>query len=83
MDAASADCFTPHGVGKFMADLAGLARLRLQRMGVGRIYGNDAGPDWCTVNNPLLFFSHRRDRGLSGRFATSIWRTGGVLPGRA
>jgi copper oxidase (laccase) domain-containing protein len=82
-DAAAGAFFAPHGAGKFMADLAGLARLRLQRLGVERIYGNDGSPDWCTVGNPSSFFSHRRDRGLSGRFAASIWRVSGSVSGSA
>jgi YfiH family protein len=69
----SADCFVQQGRGKFLANLAGLARQRLQALGVVQIYGNDASPAWCTVNNPSSFFSHRRDR-VSGRFAACIWR---------
>lgn len=77
-DAASAACFAP-GVspGKHWADLAGLARLRLSRQGVTALYGNDGSAGWCTVGNPLRFFSHRRDTarlGGSGRFAACIWR---------
>jgi polyphenol oxidase len=64
--------FRPHGQGKFLADLAGLARRRLAGLGVGAVYGNDGGPEWCTVSNPSRFFSHRRDR-VSGRLAASVW----------
>jgi YfiH family protein len=73
-------CFVPHGEGKFLADLAGMARLRLQALGITRIYGNDGSADWCTVGNPSRFFSHRRDAGVSGngfnttgRMAAAIW----------
>ena len=64
--------------GKYLADLAGLARLNLQQLGfpTANIYGNDGSADWCTVNNPLRFFSHRRDAvklGSSGRMAGCIW----------
>jgi YfiH family protein len=64
--------------GKYLADLAGLARLNLQQLGIPaeRIYGNDSSLDWCTVNNPLRFFSHRRDAvklGSSGRMAGCVW----------
>ncbi|MFM6992927.1 MAG: peptidoglycan editing factor PgeF [Rhodoferax sp.] len=65
--------FTAHGAGKWRADLALLARQRLQAAGVNQIYGNDSTAPWCTVGNPLRFFSHRRDR-VSGRFAAGIWR---------
>ncbi|MDB5947872.1 MAG: hypothetical protein JWQ33_2898 [Ramlibacter sp.] len=73
VDAAAAAMFTPHAQGKWLADLAGLARLRLAALGVTRIHGNDSDAAWCTVSNPSRFFSHRRDR-VCGRFAASIWR---------
>lgn len=70
----AAGCFRPSGAaGKWLADLPALARQRLRAAGVGRIHGNDGTVAWCTVHNPLLFFSHRRDR-VSGRFAACIWR---------
>lgn len=67
--------------GKWQADLAGLARQRLQALGITAIYGNDGGTRWCTVSNPSAFFSHRRDAarlGSSGRFAACIWRSNAV-----
>lgn len=73
VDVEAAAMFRPHTQGKWLADLAALARLRLAALGVKRIYGNDSGGAWCTVSNPSRFFSHRRDR-VSGRFAASIWR---------
>jgi YfiH family protein len=66
----------PAAEGKFMADLAGLARLRLQALGVTRVFGNNSSLPWCTVSNSALFFSHRRDSrslGQSGRMAACIW----------
>jgi len=73
--------FVPLGQGKYLADLPGLARLRLQALGLNRIYGNDGGDAWCTVRNPSRFFSHRRDAGpagngfgTTGRMAACIWR---------
>jgi YfiH family protein len=70
----AARCFAPAAqAGKWLADLAGLARQRLHAAGVMQVHGNDSGEAWCTVHNPLLFFSHRRDR-VSGRFAACIWR---------
>jgi YfiH family protein len=72
-DAAAAALFAPHGRGKWLADLAGLARQRLTRAGVAQVHGNDGSAPWCTVGNPSVFFSHRRDR-VSGRFAACIWR---------
>ena len=77
----SAAMFKPVGgpeSGKWLADLAGLARLQLKQLGLGngQIFGNDSSTEWCTVNNPLRFFSHRRDAvklGSSGRMAGCIW----------
>ena len=75
-DSAAEAMFKLLGAGKWLADLAGLARLRLRAMGVNKIYGNDGSPAWCTVSNASRFFSHRRDSvtlGGSGRMAASIW----------
>jgi YfiH family protein len=64
--------FTPTAnPGKYLADLAWLARQRLQQQGVTHIVGNDSSARWCTYSNPDLYFSHRRD-GRSGRFAAGI-----------
>ena len=57
--------------GKYLADLAALARQGLQQAGVVHLEGNDSSPDWCTFNQAHLYFSHRRD-GRSGRFAAGI-----------
>ncbi len=74
---AAAQHFQPHGAGgKYLADLAGLARQRLQALGIMQIYGNDSSPGWCTVAQGSRFFSHRRDSaalGGSGRMAACIW----------
>jgi polyphenol oxidase len=64
--------FTPCGPGKWLANLQGLARLKLAALGITQVYGNDGSPDWCTVSQPSRFFSHRRD-GVSGRMAACIW----------
>lgn len=62
---------TPRADGqrRWHADLAGLARARLQRLGLTRIQGGS----WCTVSDPSHFFSYRRD-GVTGRLAAAIWR---------
>ncbi len=73
LDGALAAFFTPSKPGKWLGDLPGIARWILHRMGVAHVYGNDGTDAWCTVGNPLLFFSHRRDR-VSGRMAACIWR---------
>ena len=62
--------------GKWLADLPRLARLRLARLGISLIEGNDGSAGWCTVTQSSRFFSHRRDAarlGSTGRMAASIW----------
>ena len=72
---AQADaCFTQTAQGEWLANLSGLARLRLASIGLSpsQVYGNDGSAAWCTVGNASVFFSHRRDR-ISGRQAACIW----------
>lgn len=54
--------------GKWLADLPGLARDRLQAAGVRSI----DGADHCTVEDASRFFSFRRD-GVTGRLAAAVW----------
>ena len=56
-----------------MLDLSEVARRLLERAGVERI--ESAGI--CTSCEPDLFFSHRRDRGTTGRQAGIAWLEGG------
>jgi polyphenol oxidase len=66
----------PTDSSKYLCNLSGLARDRLQALGITHIYGNDGSAPWCTVGNPLQFFSHRRDAarlGSTGRMAACIW----------
>jgi len=55
---------------RWRLDLAGLAQLRLQKMGVSSIEQSAS----CTFTNPKYFFSYRRDR-QTGRMATVAWLT--------
>jgi YfiH family protein len=76
-DPSAAQHFVATGGGKYLANLPGLARQRLAGLGITQIYGNDGSDAWCTVSNPLRFFSHRRDAGRlgnSGRLAAAIWK---------
>ncbi|MDP2368086.1 MAG: peptidoglycan editing factor PgeF [Rhodoferax sp.] len=68
----AAECFVASGQGKWLADLAALARQRLVHLGLPQVDGNDSSAAWCTAGNPDKFFSHRRDR-VSGRMAACIW----------
>ncbi|MEQ1812841.1 MAG: peptidoglycan editing factor PgeF [Candidatus Nitrotoga sp.] len=67
-DACTAAAFAPGTVGKWQADIYQLARLRLNALGITRIYGGD----FCTYTDPARFFSYRRD-GVTGRMGTFIW----------
>jgi hypothetical protein len=58
-------------VGARNLDLALIARRRLEAAGVAMVH--DVG--LCTICHPELFFSHRRDRGVTGRQAGVVWRT--------
>jgi YfiH family protein len=60
--------FRQSPAGRWLCDLPAIARSRLQRLGVERV----AGGEWCTVADPVRFFSHRRDR-LTGRMAALLW----------
>ena len=65
-----ADAFRPIGdkADKYLADIYALARRRLQRAGVTKIFGGT----FCTVSEKARFFSYRRD-GQTGRMAALIW----------
>jgi YfiH family protein len=54
-----------------MLDLRAVARLKLEAAGVGRI--DDV--DLCTSCRADLFFSHRRDDGVTGRQSGVAWLT--------
>jgi polyphenol oxidase len=52
-------------------DLKAIARERLEGAGVEEVH--DCG--LCTMHDPERFFSHRRDRGVTGRQAGVAWRS--------
>ena len=70
-DARSTPRFRAKGRGKWLADLAGLARDRLVCAGVRDV----SGGGWCTASDAARFFSYRRD-GVTGRMAAAIWIAG-------
>jgi len=60
--------FVPAQPGKWLADLAGLARDRLEAAGIERV----SAADGCAYRDPSRFFSYRRDR-VTGRMAAAVW----------
>ena len=67
-DQRATACFKSITGGKWLADLYGLARLRLAESGVSGIYGGE----YCTYTDSDRFFSYRRDD-ICGRMASLIW----------
>lgn len=63
---------------KYLANLYALARARLRRAGVSRVYGGG----FCTYLDRERFFSYRRD-GRTGRMASLIWLAPGADRGRS
>jgi YfiH family protein len=68
-DAGAGELFQRNSRNRWLADLVGLARLRLRALGIEDICGGG----WCTFADPERFYSHRRD-GKGGRLAALIWR---------
>lgn len=60
--------FTARPGGKWLCDLYILARQRLARLGVVRVFGGGR----CTFAETALFYSYRRER-ETGRMASLIW----------
>jgi copper oxidase (laccase) domain-containing protein len=61
--------FVPTAADKWLADLPGLARQRLERAGVNRVFGGTH----CTYGDGERFFSYRRDR-TPARLSALVWR---------
>ncbi|MCS0588425.1 peptidoglycan editing factor PgeF [Massilia norwichensis] len=70
-DGAADDGFRPYPGrdGKYLADMALLARRMLAGEGITRVYGGTR----CTFTEGDRFYSYRRDGAGSGRQATLIW----------
>ncbi len=61
----------PQGRSGANLDLKAIARAELERAGVDEVHDCEL----CTIcSDPELFFSHRRERGLTGRQAGIAWR---------
>lgn len=66
-DIRASSAFRPAGE-KYFADIYQLARQRLERLGIDRVFGGER----CTLREKDDFFSYRRDR-TTGRMASFIW----------
>ena len=72
-DTLAALHFAPRATpGKFLCDMYSIARLRLAALGIEEVTGGD----YCTFEQPELFFSHRRNP-LTGRMAAFVWIAAG------
>lgn len=60
--------FVPTRPGHWLLDLYAVARSRLSRKGVKRVYGGD----FCTYSESERFFSYRRERATE-RMAALVW----------
>lgn len=67
-DAAAQSAFVPTRPGHWLLDLYAIARQRLARAGVERVFGGTL----CTHSDPVRFFSFRRDR-TTERMAALGW----------
>lgn len=67
-DAGAQQAFVRVAEDHWLADLYQLARIRLQRLAIHRVFGGQ----WCTYIEAERFYSYRRD-GETGRMATLIW----------
>ncbi len=70
-DDKAAAYFLENKRGRYQADLSGLARQRLQSLGVSEVHGGEH----CTHAESSRFFSFRRD-GQCGRMATFVYFAG-------
>lgn len=70
-DKEAVDAFipSPHTSGHWLADLYGLARLRLKKQGIHTVFGGE----YCTFSDEKRFFSSRRGNKTLGRMASLIW----------
>jgi YfiH family protein len=66
--AEAANAFRPARPGHWLLDLYAVARQRLARAGVERVFGGG----YCTHSEPARFFSWRRDRAAE-RMAALVW----------
>ncbi len=67
-DPNAKQAFIANGRDKFLTNIYLLARQRLKQAGLNKIYGGR----YCTMKDPHLFFSYRRQK-QTGRMVSLIW----------
>lgn len=55
---------------QWLADIYALAKIRLRKLGIDKIYGGD----YCTFSDEEHFYSFRRDGDKTGRMLSLIWQ---------
>ena len=65
-------CFTPHGEGHYLLDLWQLNKLQLMEAGI--LAENILKAGVCTCHHVDQFFSHRKEKGKTGRLAAILYR---------
>lgn len=68
-DQQNRDCFVLKNENHWFANLHRIATHQLNRCGIKDVFGGE----YCTFTQSDLFYSHRRDRGITGRMASLIW----------
>lgn len=68
IDSNAKKAFRKSSNGRWLCDLYLLAKQRLNKLGVSKVYTDD----YCTFSDSQRFFSYRRT-GQTGRMATMIW----------
>lgn len=68
IDEDTKEAFTPTTEGHWLFDIYQLAKLKLNKIGIKKIYGGEH----CTFSEEDNFFSYRRDN-VTGRMASMIW----------
>jgi copper oxidase (laccase) domain-containing protein len=71
-DTGAQQAFHAQPDGKWLCDLYALARHRLARLRVTRVFGGG----YCTYAETDRFFSFRREQQTGGRMASLIWIAG-------
>ncbi|MBL4797912.1 MAG: peptidoglycan editing factor PgeF [Oleispira sp.] len=74
---ADEECFIHGANDRLQANIYQLARIQLEYLGLGGIYGAEQGRDYCTYSDEneegeARFFSYRQ-QGITGRQVSMIW----------